>query len=111
MGFLRAARIDRDYTRGRWVHDDLHKARKVKDGHQDYVTGNTETRVARRTELVLLRVHLRSIFEGFNALKQLSKNPKGKIALSRYIPRHYVKSWKKIQLFFSCINFLKNRDS
>jgi hypothetical protein len=76
MGFLRAVRFDRDCTRGRWVHDYLHKARKVKDGYQDYVTSNAETRMARRTELVLLRVRLRSIFEAFNALKQLSKNHK-----------------------------------
>jgi hypothetical protein len=104
MGFLRAVRSDRDCTRGRWVHDDLHKARKVKDGYQDYATSNAETRMPRRTELVLLRVHLRSIFEAFNALKQLSKNYKGKIVLLRYIPCHYVKSWKKIHFFFSCIN-------
>jgi hypothetical protein len=92
-------------ARGRRVHDELHKAREVKDGYQDYVTSHAETRMAGRTELVLLRVHLRSIFEAFNALRQLSKNPKGKIVLSKYTPRHYVKSWKKIQLFFSCVNF------
>jgi hypothetical protein len=55
MGILRAVRIDRDCTRCRWVHDDLHKARKVKDGYQDYVTSNAEIRMLRQTELVLLR--------------------------------------------------------
>lgn len=73
MGFLRAVRTDRDCTRCRWVHDDIHKARIVKDGYQDHVTSNAETRMPRRTELVLLRTLLRPIFETFNTLKPLTR--------------------------------------